>query len=409
MLEERIRELRRRRGQAIATARSILETAEAERRSMTADESRQFDEHMEEADRHKAEAERCERLMAEEQAAGPPRPPAVGRAGLAAGGEEESRQVARRGMAAFLRGGLPAMSEPERRALQADIDTAGGYVRPDQEFVGQLIKAVDNLVFVRQFATVRQVMNADSLGVPVLDSDPDDADWTSELGTGNEDAAMVFGKRELRPHPLAKRIKVSNKLLRVSTIDIEALVRQRLAYKFAVPQEKAFLTGNGSQRPLGVFTASADGISTARDVQTGSATDFTADGLIDAKYALKGQYWGRPSTRWCFHRDAIKRIRKLKDSHNQYLWQPGLAGGQPDTILDIPFVVSEYAPNTFTTGQYVGILGDWSYYWIAESMAFQIQRLIELYAATNQTGFIGRAEIDGMPALEEAFVRLKTN
>ena len=37
----------------------------------------------------------------------------------------------------------------------------------------------------------------------------------------------------------------------------------------------------------------------------------------------------------------------------------------------------------------------------------QIQRLVELYAATNQVGFIGRMELDGMPVLEEAFVRVK--
>jgi HK97 family phage major capsid protein len=31
----------------------------------------------------------------------------------------------------------------------------------------------------------------------------------------------------------------------------------RLAYKMSVTQEKAYLTGDGNQKPLGVFTASA--------------------------------------------------------------------------------------------------------------------------------------------------------
>ena len=38
----------------------------------------------------------------------------------------------------------------------------------------------------------------------------------------------------------------------------------------------------------------------------------------------------------------------------------------------------------------------------------ELQRLAELYAETNQIGFIGRQEVDGMPVLEEAFARLKT-
>jgi HK97 family phage major capsid protein len=53
------------------------------------------------------------------------------------------------------------------------------------------------------------------------------------------------------------------------------------------------------------------------------------------------------------------------------------------------------------------MLGDFSNYWIVESLSFEIQRLNELYAATNQVGYITRAELDGMPVLEEAFVRIK--
>ncbi|MHB8077438.1 phage major capsid protein, partial [Desulfosporosinus fructosivorans] len=159
------------------------------------------------------------------------------------------------------------------------------------------------------------------------------------------------------------------------------------------------------EKPLGVFTASPQGISTARDVSTGNtAITIGADGLIDAKYALKAQY--RKSAQWIFHRDAIKMIRKLKDGNGDYLWKAGLSD-KPDTILELPFNESEYAPNTFTTGLYAGILGNFKFYWIADALNMQVQRLVELYAATNQTGFIGRLESDGMPVMEEAFVRVK--
>jgi HK97 family phage major capsid protein len=69
--------------------------------------------------------------------------------------------------------------------------------------------------------------------------------------------------------------------------------------------------------------------------------------------------------------------------------------------------MSEYAPNTFTASQYVGILGDFSYVWIADSLQMEMQRLEELFASTNQVGLIGRLESDGMPVLSEAFVRVK--
>jgi HK97 family phage major capsid protein len=79
--------------------------------------------------------------------------------------------------------------------------------------------------------------------------------------------------------------------------------------------------------------------------------------------------------------------------------------GEPDRILGMPMVISEFAPNTFTTGKYVGLFGDFSNYWIVDALSMQIQRLSELYAETNQVGFIGRLETDGAPVLEEAFVR----
>ena len=86
------------------------------------------------------------------------------------------------------------------------------------------------MVYIRGWATVQMVAGASSLGAPSLDADPDDADWTTELGTGREDDAMKFGKRELHPHPLAKRIKISNDLIRRSVLPSESIVRDRLAY-----------------------------------------------------------------------------------------------------------------------------------------------------------------------------------
>lgn len=319
-------------------------------------------------------------------------------------GQTPYRQMFRRYMAqgqqALYVGGA------ESRALQADSDIYGGYMVAPTQFVGGLIKAKDNLVWLRQLATVHLVPNADSLGAVSLDNDPADPAWTAEIGAVSEDSTMSVGQRELHPHQLTKLVKCSMKLLRKTAGGAEALVRNRLAYKFAVTEESAFLTGSGADEPLGLFTASANGISTSRDSQDTGETALTADGIINACYTLKGQYW--PNARWLFHRDAIKQIRKLKDATNeQYMWQPGLAAGQPNLLLGFPYVVSDYVPNTFTADQYVGMFGDFSYYWIADALDFSVQRLMELYAGNSQVGFIGRAETDGMPVLEEAFVRLQ--
>lgn len=403
-----ILEMKQRRAQLVKDARALIEAADAEKRSLTTEEEQQYDRIMADVDKQGAEIEREERQQrleeelrgSEGRFAGGQEPPT--------GGKEERKnpretEEYRKAFGRYIRGGQQALTDADYRAMQADVDTSGGFIVTPQQFVNQLIKSVNDSVFIRQLATVHTLDKAQSLGVPTLDADPSDADWTSEVDTGQE-TDISLGKRELSPHPTAKLIRVSNKLIRAGGIDAEQLVRDRLAYKFSITQEKAFMTGNGAQQPLGVFTASANGISNARDVATGNtATAIGPDGLIEAKYELKAQY--QKSAQWLFHRDAVKQIRKIKDADGNYIWKAGLSD-KPDTILDIPYFMSEYAPNTFTTGKYVGIIGDFSFYWIADALDMQIQRLVELYARTNQVGFIGRMESDGMPVLAEAFARV---
>lgn len=296
----------------------------------------------------------------------------------------------------------------QRAGLQMDVDASGGFLVAPEQFVARLIQDMDRAVFVRSIATVIPLVGAESLGVPTLDTDISDTNWTTELAIGTMDTSMLFGKRRLTPHPLAKPIKVSKDLMRSAALSPEAIVRERMLFKFGTVQEAAFMTGTGAGQPLGVFTASSAGISTGQDVSTGNTTtSIQTDGLIEAKYKLELQWLSSANLRWVFHRDAIKQIRKLKDGDGQYILSPGIQQDTTDRILGVPVAGSEFAPNTFTTGLYVGIIGDFSYYWIADAMSVEIQRLVELYAATNEDGFHGRMKLDGMPVLEKAFARVK--
>lgn len=404
----KLKELREKRGQLVHEARKILDTAETEKRSPTAEEDAKYKDLFAKQDELRGQIEREEQLVeAERQSAeaalrnkddGKGKQP----------GEQRGKRDSDEYRAIFNKAlihGVRALDAAEFRALQADSDTGGGFLVTPQQFVDQLIKDIDNQVFIRQRATKFRVPTAASLGAPSLTADPADADWTAEIATGSDDSSMAFGKRELHPHPLAKRIKVSNKLLRMLP-GADGMVRGRLAYKFGISQEKGFMTGSGSNQALGVFTAHANGIPTSRDVATGNTTTgVTFDGLISAKFGLKGEYWNKAD--WMFHRDVLATVAKLKDGNGQYLWRESVREGEPDRLLGRPVLMSEYSPNTLTTGLYAGILGDFSHYWIADALDMQIKVLSELYAETDQTGYIGRLECDGMPVLPEAFVRVK--
>tara|TARA_Y100001973_G_C5209218_1_gene344261 strand:+ start:4952 stop:6271 length:1320 start_codon:yes stop_codon:yes gene_type:complete len=299
-------------------------------------------------------------------------------------------------------------------ALQSDNSEAAGYLVASEQFASELLKEVDDLLFVRQFARVHTVPTAGSLGIRARTAKMSTFNWSSELTVSTSDSALKYGKRVLTPHHLTGGIEVSRDLVRRLGGLVESEVLFEASRDSGEVMEDAYLTGSGSQQPLGVFTASTDGISTSRDVATGSATSITFDGLVDAKYSLKSQYRNggvRAGARWLFHRDAVKIICKLKDSDGQPLMRPGrgLLDDDPDTILGMPFDESERCPNTFTSGQYVGLLGNWRYYEIADALDLEVQVLFELYAATSQIGYIFRIKTDGMPTLEEAFARLKTD
>lgn len=300
--------------------------------------------------------------------------------------------------------------QAQQLGMVVSKDDKGGYTAP-MAMTSRLIKFVDDNVFMRALATVLPpIMDAVSLGAVSYDTDTGDADWTAEVPASDisEDDGTTFGKRELRPHLLTKLVKASDKFLRVAAGlpgGAANFLAQRMGYKFSITEEKAFLTGDGNQKPLGVFTASDSGISTGRDYTTASSTDFTADEVIDSLGALKTQYQDRATG--LFSRTFIRRLRLKKDGNGQYLWQPGLVAGQPDRVLNRPYVQSEHVPSTFTAGLYIGMWGDFSWYWIQDSLGMTVQRLSELFQLKNQTGFLGRKETDGMPVLEEAFSRIK--
>lgn len=409
-------ELRQQRAKLIHDAREILEKADKEKRDMSAEERGNYDKAFGEATKLKDKIDVEERQLAAEldlERSVDPDPPKPGSDGDGDGDDKPKKEVRRRARPeyraafnAFLRGGHRGLGAEELRAIQADDDVKAGFLVADEAFSSDLIKFLDDEVFIRRVAHVEPPLTtAKSLGVPSLDTDVADADWTGEITAVTEDTALAVGKREFNPSLLSKLAKVSNKLLRLTSGGAAALVLQRLGYKFAVTQEKAFLLGTGANQPLGVFIASANGIPTSRDMATDNTTTaITADNLRRVKMSLKPGH--RMRSQWMFHTDAVLNLTLLKFADGKYIWTESLRVGEPDRLLGLPIMESQFVPNTFTAGLYVGILANWEFYWIVDALDMQVQRLDELYAGTNQVGFIGRMESDGLPVLAEAFARV---
>ncbi len=298
----------------------------------------------------------------------------------------------------YLRRGAGGLNNEELKALSVGDPQAGGYLVQDT-YLNTLLMKQREATAMRRIATVLPPVPSGAAITPSEDSMLTDATWTTELTTGSEDSVKPFGQRKLTPHPLAKRVKISNTLLRNPFFDVEAWVRDRLAYKFAIPEEDAFISGDGAQNPVGLLNTG--GLPTHT---TASSLAVHGDDLINWIYKLPQAYARRPSTRILCNRSFIRKIRTIATKNGtttftNYIWQPGLNAGAPNSILDIPYELSDKFPtgldgsDAFTANSVVAVVGDFAYYWIVDALQMSIQRLVELYAETNQTGFIGRKDV----------------
>lgn len=378
--------------QLVAEMRAINETLIAEKRDFTEDEKKSYSE--KEAEVRKLSAE----IAAEER-------------------EKELNGFVSE---------LPAQKNPDQRSAGNDemaefrnflmdgrveartdmtVGDGGGALAPS-EFVSEIIQGLDAEAPI--YSKVRKVplKSVSGLDAPAMDTDATDAAWTSEVPAAlAADNALKYKKITITPDTLAKLILVSKKLIKTSAIPIDTLVRERLTAKIAAAFENGILNGSGTnQQPLGVFTASANGISTSRDVATAGST-LTADDFIDMKMSLKPGH--RKNAVWVMSTEVLKDVMKLKDSQGNYIWQKSLVDGEPETILGIPVIESEFAPTAKSTGSYVAVLGDFSKYWFTYVDQLEIQVLLEKYADTLQVGYLGNILASGAPVLPEAFARLK--
>ena len=277
-------------------------------------------------------------------------------------------------------------------ALQVGTDSEGGYLVPD-EFERTLVQALEEENIFRQLAKVIQTSSGDRK-IPVV-ATKGTASWIDEEGAFVE-SDDAFSQVSIGAYKLGTLIKVSEELMNDSIFDLESYISAEFARRIGAKEEEAFFTGDGSGKPLGILAASG-GAETG--VTAASATAITADELMDLFYSLKAPY--RKNAVWVLNDSTIKAIRKLKDNSGQYLWQPSLVAGTPDTILGRPVKTSAFMP-AIGASQKTIAFGDFQYYWIADRQGRSFRRLNELYAANGQVGFLGTQRVDGKLILPEA-------
>lgn len=329
---------------------------------------------------------------------------AMARSGQNGGGNDQEKEAKAARAAAlrkFLVKGERFMSEAEIKAMSVGTAADGGHV-VHSEFQDLVDASLLEISPMRQLATV-QKMNAMNLDISV-DTNEMSAGWATETGARAATNTPTLAKVSIAAEEMYANPQITQALLEDASINVEQYVAKKIADKFASLEGTAFVTGDGSGKPKGIMGyAAGTAYNQVEQVNSEDANEITADGLIALIYKLKEGY--RKNGKFLMHSDTVAKIRKLKDSNGQYLWQPGLAGGQPPTLLGKelhtdPNVAVEAADalavafGDFKTG-----------YLILDRVELSILR--DPYSNKPYVGFYARKRVGGGVVVSEAIKILK--
>ncbi len=272
----------------------------------------------------------------------------------------------------YLRKGMETgLANLQTKALSVGTNEDGGFL-VTQELSEQITKRVFDSSTMRSLANVQSI-SSDSLDV-IEDSGDTSTAWTTEIGAVIETNSPQIGKRVINVFEMYAQPKATQKLLDDAAIDVEAWLAEKIADKFARMEATSFINGNGTTQPKGILQyAAGTAFGQIQQVNSGTAGLVTSDGLIKLFYALQEQYT-RNAT-FLMNRNVLQSVRLLKEATtDQYLWQPGLAAGAPDTLLGVPVATAADMPIASANGLCVAV-GDFRQaYLIVDKISLRILR-----------------------------------
>jgi len=250
--------------------------------------------------------------------------------------------------------GVPTMIH-SRVDLKATVDAAGGYTVAT-DLPGFIDTLKNNMALVKAGAMVMTGLEGD-VSIPRLATNST-ATWRTEGGVATQ-SDPTFEAVTMTPHRLTTYTEYTQQLLRQSSVDIEAIVRNNLYYSIANALETAAFEGDGtSQVPDGILN-----ITSVNDATHGSTEPTLAswanivnmEGMVSADNALtaKMAYIMKSTAA------AKLKVTEKASSTGQFIWaQDPLLGG---TVNGYPAYVSNVFTNdTVIFGNFADfMIGQW--------------------------------------------------
>lgn len=211
----------------------------------------------------------------------------------------------------------------------------GGYLAPtewDRTITDKLIQVSP----MRQICAVQQIgTNGFS---KLFNSRGTASGWVGEVTARTETNTPAFGTLTYNTGEIYANPAATQQMLDDAEVNLEQWLAGEVETEFAYQENLAFVSGNGTNRPNGILNYITGGASAAAHpfgailaTNSGAAAALTADGLVTLVHALPSAFTG--NARFAMNRNTQRAVRLLKDTTNQYLWQPSYQAGAPATLL----------------------------------------------------------------------------
>ena len=380
-------ELRGQRAELIKQATNIVDTAQAEGRSLNAEEKAKFDKMEADARSIKEQIDIIERTaeMKKELAA-----------------KTEAREAApkatRKGaFEKYLRNGMSALNNEERSLMTemrgtstqvAGTDSLGGFLVP-QDFSNELDMALEFTGEVERLAKKLNTAGGALLDYPTVNDTATDANLISEAAAVTVQD-VTFANKQLSAYNYASQVRVSMQLLQDNAFDLNAFLVEAMGERIARATNAAFTTGTGSSQPQGIITGSVAGKTAA------SATAITADEVLDLIYSIDPAYRNKESFGLMAHNNVISAIRALGiGSSNDFpIFIPSMEAGQPDKLFGHNIYYNNDMESSIATGKKTLLAADFSKFVVRSAGGVQMVRLNERYMDELEVGFVAYARKD---------------
>ncbi|HCT9735498.1 TPA: phage major capsid protein, partial [Morganella morganii] len=227
------------------------------------------------------------------------------------------------------------LAELEQKAMQIGSDPDGGYAVPE-ELDRNIISAL------RDEVIMRQECNVVSVGTPnykrLVNMGGTGSGWVGETDVRPETSTSKLGTIEPVWGEIYGNPAATQTMLDDAFFNVEQFITGELTTEFAAQEDAAFTSGDGSKKPKGLLAyGSDDKADKERDwgklqhLLLKKPTELTADEVMKLIYTLRKPY--RNGAKFMMNNNTLFKVRTLKDSQGNYLWQPGLQLGQPSALL----------------------------------------------------------------------------